>query len=125
MEDKELRNLSVLLSIFGIVLLYFVANNLEPEVVQISDIEYKDVGKTVKITGEITSRQDSKGHIFLKVSDGTSEMFVPLFENLVKKLSVEEKEGLVKDREIEVVGEVQEYNGKLEIIPRRAEDITQ
>lgn len=125
MDDKELRNLSVLISIFGVVLLYFVANNLEPEVVRISDIEYKDVGKTVKITGKITSRYDSKGHIFLKVSDGTSEILVPVFENLVKRLSIEEKEGFVKGKGIEVVGEVQEYNGELEIIPRRTEDIRQ
>jgi DNA/RNA endonuclease YhcR with UshA esterase domain len=125
MKEQKLILICLFISILGLILIYTAAVNLKPTEIEISQINPSFLGKTVKTTGVIVHKRGSKGgHIFLTISDNKSEIQVPLFYNFAKSLS--EKLDLSQLRsgiKISVVGIVDEYMGKLQIIPRKPEDI--
>lgn len=124
-KDQGILKISFLVSTFGLLLLFYVSANLLPPLMKISDIEYGNTGSKVMVKGEITSFKFSeKGHIFLKVSDGTGEISVVMFKNLVEKLGGEKiKKRIKKGNVIEIAGTVEEYRGSLEIVPGAVEDV--
>jgi DNA/RNA endonuclease YhcR with UshA esterase domain len=124
MNDQGILKISFLVSTFGLLLLFYVSANLLPPLMKIADIEYDNTGSKVMVKGEITSFKSSeKGHIFLKVSDGTGEISVVLFKNLVEKLDEEKIKDIKKGNAIEIAGTVEEYRGSLEIVPGAVDDV--
>ncbi len=124
MNDQGILKISFLVSTFGLLLLFYVSANLLPPLMKISDIEYDNTGSKVMVKGEITSFKFSeKGHVFLKVSDGTGEISVVMFKNLVEKLGEEKIKDIKKGNAIEIAGTVEEYRGSLEIVPGAVEDV--
>ncbi len=124
MNDQGILKISFLVSTFGLLLLFYVSANLLPPLMKIADIEYDNAGSKVMVKGEITSFKSSeKGHIFLKVSDGTGEISVVLFKNLVEKLDEEKRKDIKKGNVIEIAGTVEEYRGSLEIVPGAVDDV--
>ena len=113
-------------SIAGLISLFFIAKTSIPQRGSLSEIDSSSVGKTVSVTGKIISKKvHSAGHVFLTISDGDSRVTVPLFSGYLKNL---EKEGITQynlriGTEISVIGTVQEYQGTIEIIPKKTSDI--
>jgi DNA/RNA endonuclease YhcR with UshA esterase domain len=87
----------------------------------IGDIDKSFVGKTVNVTGEITSISNNKGNIFINVKDETGEIKVVLWEDTIKSINANDLDTnkLNKGSKINIIGDVQIYRGEMEIIPIR------
>lgn len=93
---------------------------------EIDEINSLQIGKKVSTIGYIISiRKHFNGHIFLTISNGKGRINVPLFSSLVDALNrngINTKK-LRKGIKIYVSGFVSEYKNRLQIIPRKPEDI--
>jgi DNA/RNA endonuclease YhcR with UshA esterase domain len=92
---------------------------------RISDINSELVGRFVATSGKITTKRSSDaGHIFLTVSDNKSSIQVPLFASFMNTLKENEmpENNLRIGIEVYVSGLVEEYQGQLQIIPRKITD---
>jgi DNA/RNA endonuclease YhcR with UshA esterase domain len=116
----------ILVSLAGIVLVYFSASAISPYETKINKIESSSIGKLVSITGKISYvRTHSAGHIFLTLTDGDSKIEVPIFSTLMNQLKVNgiTQYDFKKGKTVRVTGIVGDYKGQLQIVPRKASDI--
>lgn len=89
------------------------------KVSSIANLSDFNIGDLVKIKGEIIDMNISRNnHIFLKVNDNTGSILVPIFND--KDI---DKSKITKNIEVEITGKIDMYNGELEIIPEKNEDI--
>jgi DNA/RNA endonuclease YhcR with UshA esterase domain len=116
---KKILIVSVAIAIFGICLLFYIARTSKPNFVPLNEIDSTYIGKTISTSGRIVSVNYNKGNIFLTIYDKNSSIDVPIFSNVAKYLNVNLKKG----QKIVVSGMVDEYKGKLQIVPRKASDI--
>ena len=80
-----------------------------------------NIGKVVTITGSIIDKYDHPdGHIFLTIrtTDGNEEIPIPIFKNLEYP-----SDNLTMNSTVSIKGKIDEYKGKLEVIPDKADDI--
>ena len=126
MAKNILVIISLLTSVIGLVFIYIAAINLEPKQIELKDINPELVGRSVSTTGEIVYRKThDAGHLFLTISDGDTKIAVPLFAgflNTLKEVDLTEDD-FEEGTEISVSGLVDEYQGQLQIIPRRVSDV--
>lgn len=126
MAQNVLIFVCFLCSILGLILIYIAATNIQPREISISEITADLIGRSVTITGYITyKRTHPSGHLFLTISDGKGEIDVPIFDGLMKELS---KKGIThahfkKGSKVMITGLVNEYREKLQVQPRKANDI--
>jgi DNA/RNA endonuclease YhcR with UshA esterase domain len=116
----------VLVSLAGLVFIYFSTTVISPSELKISKIDSSLNGKLISTTGKITYvRTHTAGHVFLTLSDGNSKIEVPLFSSLMKQLNGNgiTKYDFRKGKTIRVTGIVGEYKGQLQVVPRKATDI--
>jgi DNA/RNA endonuclease YhcR with UshA esterase domain len=113
MDDVKLLKIAVVTSIIGIFALFFITDNFSSmDAVDIDEVREDMVGYPVKIKGEITSFSENKGHRFLTVEDRSGRISVVIFSGNLIDVYLEE------GYDVEVFGKVDEYKGKLEIIPK-------
>lgn len=80
------------------------------------------VGTTVTVSGKIMSHNYHKdGHLFMTISDGTGSMRVTIFSDLASRIN---PDNVAKSVTIRVTGNVDEYKGNLQIIPRSPNDVS-
>ncbi len=115
---KTLVFISLLISIFGISILYILTKTTAISEVSIDKIDTTYLGKTITTSGKIIAVYYRKGHIFLTLYD-KRYINVAIFSNVAKFLTEEPKKG----QRIIVTGVVEEYQGRLQIVPKKAEDI--
>ncbi|MCD6477650.1 MAG: OB-fold nucleic acid binding domain-containing protein [Candidatus Aenigmarchaeota archaeon] len=119
MIEKDLRNVSLILSIAGLVVL-FIGVNYADVSTNISDIDNNYIGKVVSVKGEISSYFYNGKHLFFDIQDDTGKIRVVFFENVMKNQNIDPnrmKNGDV----ITVRGNVENYKGRLEIVGERLE----
>lgn len=119
MNEKRLVKLSVIGTVASILILYVMTGQIFSSSVNIGDIDKSFTGKTVDITGEITSISSNKGSLFISVKDETGEIKVVLWEDIIKSINADDVNRLNKGSKINVIGGVQIYRGEMEIIPIR------
>jgi len=110
MENK----IKILLTaaILGLVVLYFVNSILTAQITKIADLK---IGQVERISGMVTSVYTTKlGHTFLKVADNTGDIDVVVFNSSKIDFASELEVG----QEISILGRVEEYKGKLELIAK-------
>ena len=108
--------ISIAAAILGIVALFFLLRYNKQNMIKISDLKQ---GQTERIIGMINSGYISKGgHAFLKVADTSGEISVIAFNN--SNIEVQDLE--IGDQ-ISVLGRVEEYKGKLEIIAKEIKKV--
>ena len=113
-SDDSLKNLSLLLSVVGIIGMLVIASVTEPIEVSLGEISEEFIGKYVRTSGKVEKlRFHEDGHVFLTLASGNSKLKLVIFANVAKKLPINELE---VGREIEVMGRVSEYRGELEIV---------
>lgn len=126
MSKNILVLISLITSVIGVVLIYIAAINLQPKQIELKDITPELVGRSVLTTGEIVYRKThDAGHLFLTISDDDTKIQVPLFVGFMNTLK---EVGLTEDdfyvgTEVSVSGLVDEYQGQIQIIPRRVSDV--
>jgi len=113
----------VLVSLVGVITLYFYAMSIEPQEVNISDIGWDDIGLTVSTRGFIKdARLSSALHITLLDIEGLDSILVYVPMSAYQPLSF--KSQIVPGAELKVKGEVKEYNGQLEIFVQTHKSLT-
>lgn len=119
MKARLLLYVSIICSVAGLILLYFISQNVELLYTPISQITADDIGKNVKVCGEVTSKSVSKNdHVFLSLNDSSGVTDVVVFSNIAEKLNAQE---VKKEDIICVIGTVDEYQESLEIIAKKIE----
>ena len=122
---KKLFAISLISSIFGLTLIYFSAISIRPIKIELNEINFDLIGKSVRTSGFIIdSYYSRKGNLFLLISDknNRTKIQVPLFSNFLKYLNYSVRDFKI-GRKILVSGTVSEYRGILQIIPRKIKDV--
>ena len=116
----------LLVSLAGLAFIYFSISKIFPSELKIGDVDSNLSGQAISVTGKITYvRTHSAGHVFLTLSDGDSEIEVPVFSSVMNQLK---SDGITqyefrKGKTLRVTGIVGEYKGQLQIVPRKASDV--
>ncbi len=123
MDRRVMLVIVTILSFVGVLGLYFYSCSVQPIQIQIGDVGFGDIGSVVKTRGHIMELyQTSAGDVMLEMADlndGASiTVYIP--ENVFSNLGNSE---LIPGAEIEVVGEVQEYQGEMELVVDSEDDI--
>ncbi len=126
MEEKFILLACSFCSLTGLILTYFAAKNIEPVEIEISQINHELIGRVVSTRGKIVYKKlHPAGHLFLSLEEKNSKIQVPIFSSLMNKMGENgiEEEDFFIGRILEVRGVVDEYQGQLQIIPRKVEDL--
>ncbi|MFH1978192.1 MAG: OB-fold nucleic acid binding domain-containing protein [Candidatus Aenigmatarchaeota archaeon] len=122
MDNRSLKMLSIISSVLGLVILFLVVNQPSTQM-SIESITIEDVGRQVKICGEVESKTVSNNHIFFTVGDSTGSMKIVIFNTTAIHLN----ESKNSPYEINIgnsmcapgiISEYPENSGELEIIYR-------
>src|SRR3989344_4767552 len=79
MNEAATKTISVLVSIMGLILLYYVSANIQTGQTKISDITAEDIGSKALVCGNISSPKKSGEHIFLDIADETGKIRFVIF----------------------------------------------
>ncbi|MFP4116112.1 MAG: exodeoxyribonuclease VII large subunit [Candidatus Aenigmatarchaeota archaeon] len=117
MKDEKLRRLCILVSVIGIVSLFVFVRISEPKKVEIGSLGEDDVGRRIKVEGTMENPYlHDDGHLFFHVKDGTGEINVVLFNDDLESMDLDPTV-LKNTRRLEVEGDVELYEGELQVIP--------
>jgi aspartyl/asparaginyl-tRNA synthetase len=109
MDDSTLFKSSISFAVIGLIILFFISEKIEIDEAAIDRLDEIEIGTTVKIKGHVEDVQNLEKVAFLKIAQEKIEtVSVVLFK--------EENISLNKGDYIEVVGEIEDYEGKKEII---------
>ena len=121
MKEKNLTVFCVAGMVFCLIALYFVLVYVNYIHVNIGQLDRTFVGTAVNISGNVNDIKTSGGHMFFDLEDGTGSVKIVLWEDTIELLEMnnvnirEMKNG----DEVNIIGDVQIYNGELEVIPMR------
>ena len=109
MKENTLLKIALICALIGLVILYFISTKIEVKDYK-PNLLNKNIGDDVRLQGIVTKVTDKGDVIFIEVNQK-----VPIDVVVFAKDSLELKNG----DNIEVLGKVQEYNGKNEVIANR------
>ncbi len=124
MDDKKVVRLCLIGSVLSIVGLYFAAMNLEYRSVKVGEVTANLAGNVVNVTGYASDVYFHKnGHIFFNLAEGKDKVRVVIWESDVEQLEYSGVNitGIKNGDNLQILGTVQMYQGKPEIIPMRAQ----
>ena len=107
MKETTLLKIALICSLVGLIVLYFISTKIELKDYK-PNILNRNVGDDVKLTGIVGKITDKGDVVFIEVSQ-QNPVTVVLF---TKEDNIKLKNG----DNVEVIGKVQDYNGKKEII---------
>ena len=117
--DDKLLKIALITSLIGIIGLLIFTPTIEVKKVKIEDIDRGMIDEEVSIDCVVTdlAASTSKSSYFLTINDGTGQMTLVIFESQVAQMqtnSFDIKD--FKDKEVNVVGKITEYNNEMEIV---------
>jgi exonuclease VII large subunit len=113
----EIVKLALVIAVVGIIALFFLTQYKNENVSRIEDLK---VGQVERIEGMVNSVYVSKdSHVFLSVADSSGEIDVVAF----KSSNIDIAYDLESGDQISVLGKVDEYKGKMEIIAKEISKI--
>jgi len=104
---KNMLVISLIVSIIGILILLILSNSLQPEKINIKDINFQDLNKKIQTQGIITSIKTFQEQDFQIINIKQ--------ENYSIAVLVNQKTNLTKNQTIKVIGKITEYKEDLEI----------
>lgn len=113
MQEKTLLKIAIIGALVGIFLLYIISGRITLDETSISNIENEGIGSDVKIKGVVKEVFNAEKLSIITISQ-PSDMNVLLFDNV----------SIAKGDYIEVIGEVEEYEGEMEVIGNRVRRIS-
>ncbi len=108
MKTEALMKIALATSLLGLFSLYILSETLEPKIILISEIDEKMFDSYTRISGQITSARETEGLYILHVEDSSGEIDVVIYKE-------GEKISFHKGQEVEVIGKVSEFRGKLQL----------
>ncbi|MFH1364027.1 MAG: OB-fold nucleic acid binding domain-containing protein [Candidatus Aenigmatarchaeota archaeon] len=123
MDESLIKKTALLCAIIGLLFLYYISS-FTPEITQISEISIEDVGRSMKICGQIEESYTSNNHIFFTLNDGTNNIKVVVFNTTALRLNETGNNiyGFMPGDAICIPGVVDEYpknSGEVELIYRQ------
>lgn len=117
--DDKLLKMALITSMIGLIGLILFTPLIEVKEVKIEDITRSMIDEEVSINCVVTDVKSSKSgsSYFLTINDGTGQMTLVIFESQVAQMqtnSFDIKD--FKDKEVNVVGKITEYNNEMEIV---------
>jgi RecJ-like exonuclease len=110
--DFGILQISLIISIAGLLILTFANESLEPPLSVIDQINANHLGKNVHLRGNVSGIHEFKGgSVLLTLEDYSGKIDVYLSYGVVR-----EKPDLLKARELDIIGSVEVYGGRLEIL---------
>lgn len=110
MKESIILKIALICSLVGLISLYFISTRIEIKDYKPSALN-KNVGQDVKLNGIVTKITDRGNIVFIEVSH-QSPITIVLFSD-------DDNLKLKNGDNVEVFGEVQEYNGKNEVIAQK------
>ena len=107
MKESLLVKLALATSLAGLLILFFISGRLDVEEKPFDTITVENLEEYVKIKGQVTGITHTENAVFLKVTQ-PQEMDIVVFKDTPLNLS----EGSY----IEIIGKVDEYENKPEIL---------
>lgn len=126
MEDEKIFKIALLTSLFGIVGMIFTAGFISPQKVQIEDLNLGMIDKEVSVEGVVQGVKKSKNGetYFIDLTDGSGRLNLVIFQSTAFDM---EKNNInitkLNQRRVNVVGNVVEYHGTLELILKDAKSL--
>lgn len=124
--DDKLLKIALVTSLIGIIGLIAFTPTIEVKEVGIKDINRGMIDEEVRIEGVISdvAQSSSKTSYFLTVNDGEAQIQLIIFESQVaeiqsKNLDIED----FKNRRVDVVGKVTQYNSEMELILSKGDSL--
>lgn len=112
MMSEKILYLALSISILGLILLIYASEALEPPLSSIEEITTNGLGKNVHVIGNVERVHEFEGgSALLTLGDNNTDIDVYLPYNTAKQIDLK-----LLDKRVDVIGEVQVYNGRLEII---------
>jgi len=110
MKENTLLKIALVCSLAGLFVLYFISTKIDVKEYK-PNILNKNVGDDVKLKGTVTKVTDKGNVVFIEVNQQSPVTVVIFAEDNNLKLN--------NGDNIEVIGEVQEYKGKPEIVANK------
>ena len=110
MKETTLLKVALICSLDGLVILYFISAKIEIKDYK-PNILNRNVGDDVNLKGIVTKINDKGNVVFVDVNQQNSVSVVLFTDN--NNLNLKNGDN------VEVIGKVQEYNGKNEIIAQK------
>ncbi len=126
MEDEKIFKIALLTSLVGIVGMMFTAGFITPQKVQIEDLNLGMIDKEVSVEGVVQGVKKSKNGetYFIDLVDGSGRLNIVIFQSTAFDM---EKNNInitkLSQRRVNVVGNVAEYHGTLELIIKDAKSL--
>ena len=113
MKEKTLLKIALIVSLVGLLVLYIISDNITIKQASIEKITLGNKDEMVKVRGIVSRVTDTDKVTIMEIMQPT-EITVVLFKGNNQSMPI--KEG----NEVEIIGKVDEYNNKLEIVAQRA-----
>ena len=110
MKETTLLKIALICSLAGLITLYFISTKIEIKDYK-PNILNRNVGDDVSLKGTVTKINDKGNVVFVDVSQQNSVSVVLFTDN--NNLNLKNGDN------VEVIGKVQEYNGKNEVIAQK------
>ena len=107
MKENTLLKIALICSLAGLLVLYFISAKINAKDYVPSPLN-KNIGDDVRLQGIVTKVNDKGNVVFVELSQQVP-VAVVLFAN-------NQNVNLKNNDHVEVIGKVQEYNGKNEIV---------
>ena len=117
-DDKLLR-IALVTSLIGLIGLIIFTPSIEVKEVKIKDITRAMIDEEVSIDCVVSDVKSSKSgsSYFLTINDGTGQMPLIIFESQIAQMQSNNLEiEDFKDKKVNVVGKITEYNNEMEIV---------
>lgn len=117
--DDKLLKIALITSLIGLIGLIMFTPSIEVKEVKIEDINRAMIDEEVSINCVVSDVKYSKSgsSYFLTINDGTGQMPLIIFESQIAQMQANTLEiEDFKDKKVNVVGKVTEYNNELEIV---------
>ena len=95
-------------SLLGLFSLYIISETFEPKIILISEVNEKMFDSYVRISGQISSARETEGLYILQVNDSSGKIEVIIYKE-------KEKLSFSRGQEVEVIGKVSEFRGKIQL----------
>lgn len=117
--DEKIFKMALITSLIGIIGLIIFTPSIEVKETEISEINREIIDEEVAVRGivEEVDKSSSSNTYFLTVNDMTGRIPVIIFESVVSELEDSQTPvEIFKDKKVEVIGTVTEYNSNMELI---------
>jgi DNA/RNA endonuclease YhcR with UshA esterase domain len=119
MEDSQIFKIALIIAVLGLAGMMLLSDKIMPQEIKIKDLNKGMLDEDVSIVGLVgkIDKSPRSNTYFLQIMDGTGKTTAILFDNTVLDL---EKNNLTPmsfaNHRVKITGNVQQYNGNIELI---------